>query len=42
VGTRFFGEETRLSRDALADAAERLLAKMFHQEPAPPSPPTGA
>ncbi|EPX59587.1 hypothetical protein D187_002748 [Cystobacter fuscus DSM 2262] len=42
VGTRFFGEETRLSRDALADATERLLAKMFHQEPAPPSPPTSA
>jgi hypothetical protein len=42
VGNRFFGEETRLSRDALADAAERLLAKMFHQEPAPPSAPTGA
>jgi hypothetical protein len=42
VGTRFFGEETRLSRDALADAAERLLAKMFQREPAPPSPPTSA
>ncbi|WP_437615159.1 hypothetical protein WMF20_17700 [Sorangium sp. So ce834] len=36
VATRFFGEETRLSRDILADAAERILAGMFHKEPAPP------
>ncbi|ATB40639.1 hypothetical protein CYFUS_006090 [Cystobacter fuscus] len=42
VGTRFFGEESRMSRDALADAAERLLARMFHREPAPPSPPIDA
>ncbi|WNG18445.1 hypothetical protein [Cystobacter fuscus] len=42
VGTRFFGEESRLSRDALADAAERLLARMFHREPDPPSPPIDA
>ncbi|MET0401355.1 MAG: hypothetical protein ABW123_03085, partial [Cystobacter sp.] len=37
VGARFFGDEGRMSRDALADAAERLLAKMFHQEPKPPA-----
>jgi hypothetical protein len=42
MGHHFFGEESRLSRDALADAAERLLAKMFHQQPAPPAPHTSA
>ena len=35
VATRFFDEETRLSRDILADAAERILAGMFHKEPQP-------
>ncbi|WP_437970912.1 hypothetical protein WMF04_17230 [Sorangium sp. So ce260] len=39
VATRFFGEETRLARDILADAAERILAGMFHREPAPPAQP---
>ncbi|AUX22253.1 hypothetical protein SOCEGT47_027540 [Sorangium cellulosum] len=39
VATRFFSEETRLSRDILADAAERLLAGMFHREPEPPAQP---
>jgi hypothetical protein len=39
VAVRFFGEESRMQRDLLADAAERLLAKMFHQEPEPPTPP---
>jgi hypothetical protein len=39
VAVSFFGEETRMERDLLADAAERLLAKMFHQEPEPPTPP---
>jgi hypothetical protein len=39
VAVRFFGEETRMERDLLADAAERLLAQMFHQEPEPPTPP---
>jgi hypothetical protein len=34
---RFFGEETRLARDILADAAERILADMFHKAPAVPS-----
>ncbi|MGK3964239.1 RidA family protein [Sorangium sp. So ce118] len=37
VATRFFGEETRLSRDILADAAERILAGMFQKQPAPPA-----
>jgi hypothetical protein len=37
VGVRFFGEEMRLERDILADAAERILAKMFHREPEPPA-----
>lgn len=36
VGARFFSEEQRLERDILADAAERILARMFHKEPAPP------
>jgi len=36
VAVRFFGEESRMQRDLLADAAERLLAKMFHREPEPP------
>jgi hypothetical protein len=36
VATRFFDEETRLSRDIiLADAAERILAGTFHKEPQP-------
>ncbi|WP_437310596.1 hypothetical protein [Sorangium sp. So ce388] len=39
VATRFFGEETRLARDILADAAERILAGMFHKEPEPPAQP---
>ncbi|ATB29979.1 hypothetical protein [Melittangium boletus] len=39
VGEHFFGEEMRLERDVLADAAERILADMFHQEPEPPPPP---
>jgi hypothetical protein len=39
VAVRFFGEETRMERDLLADAAERLLAQMFHREPEPPTPP---
>lgn len=39
VAARFFGEETRMDRDILADAAERILARMFHQEPEPPAPP---
>lgn len=38
VGRRFFGEEMRLERDILADAAERILARLFHQEPEPPAP----
>lgn len=36
VATRFFGEETRMDRDLLADAAERILASMFHKEPRTP------
>jgi hypothetical protein len=36
VAVRFFGEESRMQRDLLADAAERLLAEMFHREPEPP------
>jgi hypothetical protein len=39
VGKRFFGEEMRLERDLLADAAERLLAQMFRKEPEPPAEP---
>ncbi|WP_437692549.1 hypothetical protein [Sorangium sp. So ce176] len=39
VATRFFDEEARLSRDILADAAERILAGMFHKEPEPPAQP---
>jgi hypothetical protein len=42
LGARFFDEQSRLSRDALADAAERLLTKMFHLRPEPPAPPTEA
>jgi hypothetical protein len=42
VGRRFFGEEDRLARDVLADAAERLLAQMFHREPEPPENPDSA
>jgi hypothetical protein len=41
VGDRFFGDEIRLERDVLADAAERILAQMFHKEPEPPAPPGG-
>jgi hypothetical protein len=41
VGARFFGEEARLERDVLADAAERILARMFHREPEPAAPPQG-
>jgi hypothetical protein len=41
VGDRFFGDEIRLERDVLADAAERILAHMFHKEPEPPQPPGG-
>lgn len=37
---RFFGEEARLARDILADPAERILARMFHKEPAVPEEPT--
>ncbi|WP_437290836.1 hypothetical protein [Sorangium sp. So ce406] len=37
VATRFFDEETRLSRDILADAAERILAGMFRKAPEPPA-----
>ena len=36
LGERFFGEEMRLERDLLADAAERILAQMFQKAPAPP------
>ncbi|KYF62073.1 hypothetical protein BE11_37195 [Sorangium cellulosum] len=39
VATRFFDEETRLSRDILADAAERILAGMFRKAPEPPAQP---
>jgi hypothetical protein len=39
VATRFFGDEVRMERDLLADAAERILARMFHREPEPPAPP---
>lgn len=40
VANRFFGEKTRMERDLLADAAERILAEMFQKEPEPlPSPP---
>ncbi len=39
VGTRFFGEEIRLERDLLADAGERILARMFHKDPEPPATP---
>jgi hypothetical protein len=35
VSDRFFGDEIRMERDLLADAAERLLAQMFHKEPEP-------
>lgn len=35
VATRFFGEESRMERDVLGDPAERILARMFHKEPAP-------
>lgn len=31
-----FGEETRMARDLLADAAERILAGMFQTSPQPP------
>ncbi|WP_306449832.1 hypothetical protein, partial [Corallococcus interemptor] len=31
-----FGEETRMARDLLADAAERILADMFKTSPEPP------
>ncbi|WP_239576264.1 hypothetical protein [Archangium primigenium] len=36
VGQRFFGEEMRLERDVLADAAERILTEMFGERPEPP------
>lgn len=39
VSHRFFGEENRMERDLLADAAERILARMFHKEPEPPASP---
>jgi hypothetical protein len=39
VATRFFGEKTRMERDLLADAAERILSEMFQREPEPPAPP---
>ncbi|WP_375765616.1 hypothetical protein NR798_28350 [Archangium gephyra] len=39
VGERFFGEEIRLERDVLADAAERILARMFQKTPEPPATP---
>jgi hypothetical protein len=39
VASRFFGEKTRMERDLLADAAERILAEMFQKQPAPPAPP---
>jgi hypothetical protein len=39
VAHRFFGEEARMERDLLADAAERILARMFRREPEPPAPP---
>nr|WP_276603012.1 aminoglycoside phosphotransferase family protein [Nannocystis pusilla] len=32
----FFGEESRMGRDVLADAAERELIAMFGEQPAPP------
>jgi hypothetical protein len=41
VADHIFGEETRMERDVLADAAERILARMFHKEPEPPAPPPG-
>ncbi|HEX8436252.1 hypothetical protein [Archangium sp.] len=42
VAVRFFSEESRMQRDLLGDAAERILADMFHKEPEPPTPPTSA
>ncbi len=39
VASRFFGEKTRMERDLLADAAERILSEMFQREPEPPAPP---
>ena len=36
VGQRFFGEEMRLERDVLADAAERILTEMFGERPEAP------
>jgi hypothetical protein len=42
VAHRFFGEEDRMQRDLLGDAAERILARMFHREPDPPASPAGA
>ncbi len=42
VAVHFFREEDRMQRDLLADAAERILAEMFHKEPEPPSPPVSA
>ncbi|WP_437681424.1 hypothetical protein [Sorangium sp. So ce131] len=39
VATRFFSDEVRMERDLLADAAERILARMFQKEPEPPAPP---
>jgi hypothetical protein len=41
VADRFFGDEMRMERDLLGDAAERILADMFHKEPEPPALPGG-
>ncbi|WP_199732645.1 MULTISPECIES: hypothetical protein [Corallococcus] len=35
TSTGIFGEETRMARDLLADAAEHILAEMFQKAPAP-------
>mgnify|MGYP003594558604 CR=1 FL=1 len=36
VASRFFGEESRMDRDVLADAGERILAEMFGARPVRP------
>ena len=41
VASRFFGEKTRMERDLLADAAERILTEMFHREPESIPSPSG-
>jgi len=37
VASRFFGEESRMERDLLADAAERILTGMFQRDPEGPA-----